>query len=219
MKATYCHSIHHDGALDHLDPNALLVLRQLGTEMVVAEGKTVRSFALGEQGGQLHAHQRWSMQLPAAANQLVDVTGGVLATWEDGGRTGVGLAASGAVRQIATLTGQVTAITAAFSTAIVALRVADMGTARLVRLEVGSGGVLAEAPLNHGDVDLQLDPSGRWLTVTDRRANTVCTTPATLAVWQPSTAAIRHQAQILPAAVAGHPVKHEPRCQGDCGCG
>ena len=218
MKATYCHLIHHDGALDHLDPNALLVLRQLGTEMVAVEGKTVRSFALGEQGGQLHARQQWSTQLPAAATQLVDVTGGVLATWDDGGQTGVGLAANGAVTQIATLTGQVTAMIATFSTAIVALQVADMGTARLVRLDVGSGAVLAEAPLNHGDVDLQLDPSGRWLTVTDRRANTVCTTPATLATWQPSAATIRQQAAIPPAAVVAQPVKHEPWCHGDCGC-
>src|SRR5260370_10086718 len=107
MKATYCHPIHHDGALDHLDPDALLVMRQLGPEMVGVAGQTVRSFALGEQGGHLHARQQWSTQLPATATQLVDVTGGVLATWDDSGQTGVGLAANGAVTQIATLTGQV----------------------------------------------------------------------------------------------------------------
>src|SRR5262249_25128589 len=41
MKATYCHPIHYDGALDHLDPNALLVLRQRGTEMVAVEGRSM----------------------------------------------------------------------------------------------------------------------------------------------------------------------------------
>jgi hypothetical protein len=193
-------------------------LRQLGTEMVAVEGKTVRSFALSEQGGQLHARLQWCTQFPAAATQLVDVTGGVLATWDDDGKTGVGLAACGAVTQIATLTGQVTAVTAAFSTAIVALQVADMGTAKLVRLDVGSGAVLAQAPLNNGDVDLQLDPRGRWLTVTDRRANTVCTTPATLATWQPSAAAFRQQATIPPAAVVAQPVKHKSWCNCGCAC-
>src|SRR5260370_38655539 len=104
MKASYCQTIHQDCALDHLDQDALLVLRQLGTEMVAVAGQTVRSFALGEQGGHVHARQQWGTQVPATATQFVDVTGGGLATWGAAGPTARGLATHGAVTASATRT-------------------------------------------------------------------------------------------------------------------
>jgi hypothetical protein len=181
--------LHHDNALADIGPEALLLLRRHGAELVVAEGHTVRGFALSETEAHVRAKLTWRAQLPEPPIAIADASAGVLATWTAEGRTFVGLIRVGVeeVVEVVAVPGHATALAAARDEALLAVRVPESSAGRLLRIDISRGAVLAERPLVSSDVDLQLDPAGRWLVVTDRVAGTVCTAPISLATWPDAT--------------------------------
>ncbi|WP_233888041.1 hypothetical protein [Paraburkholderia flagellata] len=207
---SHCRPVRHHGRFAALGPRAILLLRSHGTELVAAGDRRVESFQLRDGKAATECHPLWSAELPAAAFALADSGLGPLVAWNTKGQANLGLFRAGQLSVLTNVSGTVTGLTSSRSEAFLALCTPDH-VARLLRIDVARGAVLAQQQLANAAVDLQVDPGGSWVTVTDRTAGTVCTVPASLA--RPVQAAL-HQANRQAAAQGD-----AARAHGDvCSC-
>jgi hypothetical protein len=137
--------LHHDNVLAGSSPEALLLLRRHGAELVVAEGSVIRAFALSETDDHVHTKPTWKVQLPGRPIAIADVVVGVLVTWLTQDYTTVALIRDGIEDAVVimTLTGHVTALAGAPGVALLAVRPTNSSAGRLLRIDVSRGVILA----------------------------------------------------------------------------
>jgi hypothetical protein len=176
----HCNPIRPHDRLTSLSAQAIVLLRSHGTELIAADWRQVEAFHLKDPGAHADCHPLWHLELPAAAYALADTGLGPVVVWNERGRAGLGLIRAGHVSKLAAVSGQATSVPSTRSEVLLALRTPDEHPGRLLCIDVPSGAVRAEQPLANANVDLQTDPAGNWLTVTDRTVGTVCTASASL---------------------------------------
>src|SRR5262249_31065714 len=139
------------------------------------------AFALTETDEQIKATVEWCIDLPREAAAVADVGDDALITWVHDGHTVLGRANRHGVRECVRLPGSPVVLAASRVVAFVATTQPPAPAARLWRIDISTCRVGAELNLPSAEIDLQLDLSANWLTITDRAASVVCTVPATLA--------------------------------------
>ena len=192
----------HD-VLSSVHPGALLLLRRLGRELVVAETGKLSAFALEGADENIYARLEWEVELPQPPAAIAATIHGILVAWNQDGRTLLVLAEGGRLTRVANLAGTLTALTASRTDALLATQECGAFSGHLWRIDVHRCAVTAELPLPNARVDLQVDVNGQWLTIVDKAASTVTTTPTSLA-GVPLSASGPSNAPVAPADSPGH---------------
>jgi hypothetical protein len=175
-------TINVTGLPTSLAKDAIVLLRRQGTELAIAEAKLLRLFTIDLQTGYAHAEHRCSIDLEDPIRALGDTAHGVLAACQAEEVTRMVLVEGNEQQLLIALPGTFCAMAAAGAEAVVATSSECEGGCRAYRIDVISGRVIAQQPLPSKDIDLNLDPSGRWISVADHPSGFVYTAPSTLAV-------------------------------------
>src|ERR1700757_5079669 len=108
----HCRMIAYDNALYAVHPEALLLLRLQGRELVVAEGKMVRGFSIREESERVYAHLDWEVKLKQPAAAIADTDGGVLVAWNVDDYSVLALVDRKGLSDVVKVSGAVSALTA-----------------------------------------------------------------------------------------------------------
>lgn len=177
--------------LGQVDVSTQVLLRQHSKELIVADNDTLSSFPLSSTG-QIGT-RNWKARVPGGKIIFVgDVSSGVIIAWTKKKSTLISLVQSGHLSTVFTFPSVIFALATSQSDVFVVVAEPKSITGRLLRLDISKQCVLKERHIPSTNVDLQLEPGGKWLTITYRSKGFVCTVPATLDAWPVSTTSCHH---------------------------
>ena len=139
---------HHD-LLSSIHSDALLLLRRLGHELIIADGVKLRAFALSDHDDQVWAHLDWELKLNEPVQAMADTSTGVLVASTVSDETILSLVDRGNISKVVSVCGSLSALTASSTEAVIATKETGTSAGRLWRIDIAHKTIIAEKPLTN----------------------------------------------------------------------